>query len=262
LARQSTKTRSARRARYEKWLETVRGKSSRIVYKGDAALDVVMPMGGIGAGSIGLCGTGELREWQIFNQVNSSCVVPGSFFAIWAKRPRQEPVARLLQSTSVGDMPGLKATEFIGEFPIAHVRYRDRALPVRISMEAHTPLIPMNARDSAIPAVIFTFTVANPTEERVSVSIAASMQNAVGFDGLSEIDGVANPGYGRNRNRVVRRPGLTAINMTKSIVSVTYSRTERGVAGLSATPADMPPRLIRPRVRSRWRADSACTDTC
>lgn len=240
LARQSTKTQSAQLARHPK-RAAVRGKSARIVYKGDAVLDVAMPVGGIGAGSIALCGTGELREWQIFNQVNSACDVPHSFFAIWAKRPRREPVARLLQSRPVGEMPGVRSAEFVGECPIGHLDYRDRALPVRVSLEAYTPLIPMRARDSAVPAVVFTFTITNRTDERVRVSLAASMQNAVGFDGLGEIDGVANPGYGKNRNRVVRRPRLTAVHMTsdgpgkrhRNFGSMTLATTQRTASALA-----------------------------
>ena len=53
----------------------------RKVYRSEALRAVAMPLGGIGTGTIAICGDGSLRQWQIHNQVNHLACVPHSFFA-------------------------------------------------------------------------------------------------------------------------------------------------------------------------------------
>ena len=198
----------------EQWLAALMSPTKRKVYRSGELADLAMPMGGVGAGNIAICGDGALREWQIFNKVNSSCIVPGQFFAVWARAGDGESVARLLQTTPAEDFPLVKETEFIGEFPIAEVRYKDPALPVDVRMEAFSPFIPINSKDSGIPGIFFVFRVRNPGPQEVSVSLAASLQNAVNYDGRSAIRGVRFEGYGGNANAVVRGRGLTMIRMS------------------------------------------------
>lgn len=205
----------------EKWLAELMLPTKRKVYRGRELLDIAMPLGGIGAGNIAICGDGSLREWQIFNKVNAECVVPGQFFAIWAKTEGKDPVARVLQTTSIEGLPTIKETEFIGEFPIAEVRYKDPNLPITLSMEAFSPFIPMNAKDSGIPGIYFVFRIKNPQTVNVFASIGASLQNAVNYDGRSEIKGVRFAGYGGNENKLVEGKNFAAIHMYNSSISPT-----------------------------------------
>jgi uncharacterized protein (DUF608 family) len=182
---------------------------ARKVYRGASLRQIAMPMGGLGAGNVALGGGGSLRNWQIFNQCNPNAQLQASFFAIWAKPEGGEAVARLLQTEPVGKLPTLEAVEFVGEYPFAWLTYQDRALPVQARLEACCPLIPLNAKDSGIPGVVFRFTVKNPGAESVAVSLAQTCQNAVGFDGFNsfeEADG--------NLNRTSRRGGLHVLNLT------------------------------------------------
>src|SRR5438876_7923187 len=39
------------------------------VYRGEQLRAVAMPLGGIGTGSVALCGDGSLRQWQLCNNV-------------------------------------------------------------------------------------------------------------------------------------------------------------------------------------------------
>ena len=188
--------------------------SRRKVYQGESLTDLALPLGGIGAGSIALGGRGDLREWQIFNVANSACVVPGGFFAVRAQVGQGEPVARLLQLDGLAGLPSVAAIEYVGEYPLAELRYRDPALPVSVRLEAFSPFIPLNAKDSAIPGLVLNFTVKNTSSRPAQVSLLASCQNAVGYDGRSEIAGVASAGYGGNLNRVTRRPGWRGVEMT------------------------------------------------
>jgi non-lysosomal glucosylceramidase len=202
-------------------------RRAKRVYREDEVRALAMPLGGIGTGSIALCGDGSLRQWQIHNQVNHQACVPHSFFAVWAKRDHWHtpPVARVLQSPALYDaagpeapwtsndhqvpiahqsllarLPGVQGTEFVGEYPIAEVSYLDSELPVSVRMEAFNPFVPLNARDSAIPAILFQVTVRNPGAHRMNVSLAATLQNSVGWDGVEPIVGAHCPLYGGNEN--------------------------------------------------------------
>jgi uncharacterized protein (DUF608 family) len=209
---------------------------ARKVYSGERLRCVAMPMGGIGTGTISICGDGSLRQWEVVNQVNHQGYVPQSFFAVWAKS-RQVGMAKVLQTKPLSDedftpaasvsdhivpdelkelmddLPGVEAVEFIGEYPIAQLTYKDAALPVEVKCECFSPFVPLNERDSGLPAMVFVFSATNPTEQPVNVSFLAALQNFVGWDNVSLIRENENFGYGGNRNTVLQLNGLTAIEM-------------------------------------------------
>ena len=225
------------------WKKQSLGASERTVYRGDRLRAVAMPLGGLGTGSIALCGDGGLRQWQIFNQVNHAAHVPHSFFAIRARQGREPPVARVLQSRALYDdsgfepavtctdhvvpaesrrlleaLPGVAEIEFVGEYPIAQLGYADPALPVEVSLEAFSPMIPLNSKDSALPLILLRFSVTNPQAEPVEVSLAATLQNAVGYDGEKPIREVRCPDYGGNVNVPIHLRGLTGVHLTNARV--------------------------------------------
>lgn len=222
LARQRAARARDIESRFRAWARQVKGPARRIVYRGERLKAVAMPMGGIGAGNVSICGTGELRGWEIFNRHNPRAALPGSFFAVRARAADKQPVARLLQTEPVGCLPTVESLEFIGEYPIATLRYRDADLPVDVTLEAFSPLIPFDSTNSGPPAVIFVFTARNATRRQAEVSLLASLKNAVGYDGMSEIagpQGLENAGFGGNVNRVMRKRGLTCLLMTSETLA-------------------------------------------
>lgn len=227
---------------FEQWVARIHEPSDRIIYRGEALRAVALPLGGIGTGNLAIAGDGTLRQWQIFNQVNHTAFLPGTFFAIRTQGGRQgaAPATRLLQTDCFYEMPFepalstsdyvipeearrqaaagrcVQGIEFVGEYPIAELNYIDEELPVTVGLEALSPMIPLNARDSGLPAAIFTFTITNSGRRRIDVTLAGSLQNAVGYDSASGIAGVECVSYGGNENRAVHRPGLAAVEMTNS----------------------------------------------
>lgn len=183
------------------------------VYSGANLGAISIPVGGIGAGSIQMDGKARLAIWQIHNNYTQA-VVPGSFFAIRARRDGGRPVLRALQTEQVGPFPAMKRLTFRGEYPFAWYDYEDPALPVEVTLEAFSPMIPLDARDSAIPCAIFSFTVGNPGPDAVEVSLLASQQNAVGFTGDRPIDDLNYGGYGGNRTRLIKSGDTTVLHMT------------------------------------------------
>ena len=198
---------------------------------------IAMPLGGIGTGNVSVCADGALRQWQLHNIGNHLGTLPHSFFAIRASvvEPPQD-VVRILQATPqptdeqptplVNDdhLPawqldnltrfgGVAETRFSATYPFAHVRYLDPALPVEVELEAFTPLVPFDVERSSLPAALFSFTLRNSGPIAVHGTLAATLQNAVGWDGVSLIDGVHAAGYGGNANRLVRAQDWTSLVM-------------------------------------------------
>ena len=174
-----------------------------------------MPIGGIGTGSIWLDGQGRLGVWQIFNNL-SETRIPDSYFAVSARTGNGPAVTRLLQTVAEGPLAPVQEIEYEGGYPIARLTFRDDALPVQVTLEGFNPLIPLDTANSSIPCAIFRLTARNTSQQPVDVTLLATLQNAVGSQGAAGIQGVRFAGYGGNRNRVVRQPGMVAVAMDKS----------------------------------------------
>ncbi len=186
------------------------------IYRGANLEAVAMPIGGIGTGTVWLDGRGRLRVWQIFNNF-SEARIPGSFFAVRAQTRGGAEVLRVLQTQAEGPLTPVASLTFEGGYPIARLDFSDPDLPIAVRLEAFNPLIPTDAANSSIPCALFRFTTRNSGSVPVDVSLLGTCQNAVGSQGNGGIDGVRFSGYGRNRNRVVRGPGLVAISMEKAL---------------------------------------------
>ncbi len=183
------------------------------IYRGEHLGAISLTLGGIGAGSIQINGRAQRAVWQIFNN-HRHAVVPHSFFAVRVKAADAEPVVRALQTTPVGPLAAINALSFRGEYPFGWYDFKDANVPVKISMETFSPLVPLDVRNSAIPCAIFNFTAANPTDRPVEVSFLAAQQNAVGYLADKPIDGRTYPGYGGNRNRVLHGNKATVLHLT------------------------------------------------
>jgi non-lysosomal glucosylceramidase len=225
-------------------------RADRRVMRGENLRSVAMPMGGIGAGWIALAGDGGWRQWQTHNLPNHLAHLPHTFFAVqmrpsavhFTERKRPEDlmsVSRVLMSPSLyndetfspavtssdhiipdesrrllADWPGVDTVDYVGEYPIAELTYSDTDLLLPVRMEAFSPFVPLDEEASGYPAVICRLSVTNTLETNIHVSLTATLQNAVGWDGKGLISGTGFNGYGGNVNRVLRTKGLTTIEMT------------------------------------------------
>lgn len=161
----------------------------------DRQLEMIsFPLGGVGAGSVGLGGRGQLRDWQIFNRAQKGNALRYAFPAIWAQAAKGKPVARVLEarylppyqgasglgSDNVPGLPRLDSCAFTGEFPLARIDFHDAALPVAVRLEAFTPFIPLDSDDSGLPIAVLRYRVSNASTAAAGVAIAFSIENPVG----------------------------------------------------------------------------------
>ena len=226
------KLRAEREARHAKQLaerladETLVARGKQRVYRDESLEAVSLPLGGIGAGSIQINGRGERAVWQIFNN-HKHAFVPHSFFAVAVRRPADKPVLRAMQTTPMGPFPAMKSLSFRGEYPFGWYKFEDPELPVKITMEAFSPLVPLDARNSAIPCAIFNLAAENPTDKPIDVTFLAAQQNAVGYRGDGPIDSRAYAGYGGNLNEVLHEtPDKEHSNVPATILHMTSNKPD------------------------------------
>ena len=136
---------------------------------------ISFPLGGVATGQIRLNGAAELHDWQIFGNF-AEVKVPNSFFAV-----KVGDQVRALQTTAVGAFQAMDSLTFRGEIPFAWLTFE--GLPAKVSMEAYTPLEPLNERDSAMPCAIVTLTVENTGTAPMEAGFLASLQNPAGQAG-------------------------------------------------------------------------------
>ncbi len=155
---------------------------------------IAFPLGGVAAGSIGLGGRGQLRDWEIFNHPDKGRAPNYAFASIRARVGTAEPVTRVLESRlmppyeawgglspeRVSGLARLESATFTGEYPLAKIAFEDRDLPVEVALEAFTPIIPLDAEASGLPVAILRYVVTNPASQAAQVSIAFSLDNPVG----------------------------------------------------------------------------------
>lgn len=200
---------------------------------------VAMPLGGIGTGNVSICADGSLRQWQLHNIGNHVATLPGSFFALRVSRieppldtlrvlqavPREGAADTPLvtdnhvpawQRRIVDEFGGFSSARFSATYPVAEISFRDDDVPLDVRLEALTPLVPPDVEKSSLPVAMLTFTLRNPGDVGVHGTLGAALQNAVGWDGISPIDGVLGAGYGGNTNRLLRDGGWTSLVMENS----------------------------------------------
>lgn len=171
-----------------------------LVYSGRYTREISFPLGGIGTGCVGLGGDGRLRDWEIFNRPNKGSINGFSHFAIKAEKDGEMRDARFLHSDlppphsgtpgtsrrsfgfgarmeTLAGVPHFREAEFVGEFPVATIRFVDSTFPGAVVLSAFNPFIPLDEDNSSLPAAFFEISIRNTTDSRLSYTVAGSLTN-------------------------------------------------------------------------------------
>ena len=177
-------------------------------YTGKDLETIGMPIGGIAAGQLYLRGDGTLGLWWIFNKHVFTGYGRDCYRTYRPGSPVDSGFAVTRQTDAGTVVEPLDRTfsnvRFMGEYPIGVVRYSSESSPVKVEMEAFSPFIPLNAKDSALPATIFHITLENTSEKTINAGVEGRLENAVLIDSAKSI--IAN-----RRTRIVDEEGRTLI---------------------------------------------------
>ena len=152
------------------------------------------PLGGIGTGNVSLGARGELRDWELENLPDKGRRNPRTFFAVHAAPEGGAAVTRVLEARITGrrdldagfafddlaGLPRLDAATMHGEYPVVDIDFADETLPVTVSLHAFTPLVPLDADASGIPAAVLRYRVTNTAGVPVAVTVAGSVSHTAG----------------------------------------------------------------------------------
>jgi uncharacterized protein (DUF608 family) len=163
-----------------------------------------MHLGGIGTGNFEIGSDGQLTTWQLFNTLKDG-QVPFHFLV------KGGSVTKLLQTAGGPDWPRVKRIEMTGEYPVANLVYQDPDLPVGLELTAFSPFAPLDSRLSSAPSASFVFRIHNASNEDQTVSLAALMQNPVGYEAGEDNTDLTNPSFGGNVNEVFREGNATGL---------------------------------------------------
>jgi len=170
------------------------------VYTGRNTQEISFPLGGIGTGSIGLSGNGGLVDWEIRNRPSKFSLNGFSFFAVKAEQDGKTVLAKVIQGDKqppysgegqgrfegygfgprrgqMAGFPHFEHMKFRGEFPIAQLEFHDKADPLLVKLTAFNPFIPLNDKDSSLPAAVFAYEVTNTSKKSLDISLVGCVSN-------------------------------------------------------------------------------------
>ena len=173
-----------------------------MIYENEALKEISFPLGGIGSGSIGLCGNGKLMDWEIFNRPAKGTINNYAGFVVKATDKTGKSYTKILMGDVTTDLmgqrdiialfrgygfgpsrfsmcgfPHFKNCVFKGEFPVAEIRFSDDDFPGTVVLRAFNPLIPGQADDSSIPAAFFEVLYENETGEDLDFTVSFTLSN-------------------------------------------------------------------------------------
>jgi len=183
------------------WVRSLRDRGRPTVYrksKGELRF-IGMPVGGISAGTMYLGGDGRLWLWDIFNRNQrgidarviqwkgrtlrpndgSTYVDPAS-----AVRPLQQGFALAIEDgerriVKPLDEDHWDEVEFEAAYPIGTISYKDRALPLSVTLRAYSPFIPLDEENSGLPVTVLDFEISHRWAHKVRLSLTGWLENRV-----------------------------------------------------------------------------------
>ncbi|KAK3739472.1 hypothetical protein QZH41_020504 [Actinostola sp. cb2023] len=140
-----------------------------------------VPLGGLGTGSFELRADGTFSEWTLENQSpgGSAKLSRGALdLAFLAVRVQNHhgTKASLLRTHPPRGLPGVDGLSYSGGYPVSKLGIEDKGFfGVKMELFAYGTLKARSATDSALPTVVFSLRVRNPTPYQTNVSLLLNL---------------------------------------------------------------------------------------
>ena len=211
--------------------QILKGKDFSYKKTGNNLLQISMPMGGIGAGSIGLSGIGSLIDFSIYGKPDLTAAKPwgseqAGFAVLHIKGnnsvtrvvegivPKEQIYLQGIKgqgfiSTGVEGLPRFENCAFTGKYPLGKINLHDRKIPLSVSITGYNPFIPLDDKNSSIPCVILEYTLQNTSNKIVEYDFSYNLTNLCG-------DNYFDTGGTTSRNSVLKN-GIKFSNTLDSL---------------------------------------------
>jgi len=161
-----------------------------------------MPVGGICCGGVYVGGDGRLWLWDIFNQNQLGVITKilpvklegfnkkeisnadGTLYLepLTEASPLQQGFALSIAQNGTNIIKRLQEDDwdevtFEATYPVAVIKYIDNNLALEVSVQAFSPFIPGNAKDSGMPATIQSISLKNVSDNSIEVEVIGWLEN-------------------------------------------------------------------------------------
>lgn len=197
------------------WVRSLYARGEKQTYRNEELKYIGMPVGGIGAGLVYLGGDGRLWMWDVFNKQYARGFMGRGAGGDTYLNPFEQvhPFDQGFElrigagdgsRTFSLDSSGFSEVTFDGRYPMGIVRYQDPDCPLKVTLEAFSPFIPLDLENSSYPATVMRYTLENGGDKTVAAEIAAWTDNPVCLHTGRASDTL-------RKNSIVRRDGLTVL---------------------------------------------------
>lgn len=180
-----------------------------------------LPLGGIGTGTVGLGGRGDLRDFELANRPAKGFRPSTAFFAVRAQAAGQEPVALVAEGPlpvsayegAFGSpapnhgLPRFRDCTFDAAYPLGQVHLRDDDFPLALDLQGFNPFVLTDVETSSLPVAVLRHRLTNTSAVEVRATVALALANLVGANGSEDATG-------GNTNTLRTADGLLGVTMT------------------------------------------------
>jgi non-lysosomal glucosylceramidase len=146
-----------------------------------------MPLGGFGAGCIGRSPKGDFNLWHLDGGNHIFKHLPACQFSVYEQVEGEQPQAYGMSTTKPEDgslgrwqwYPAEKG-EYSALYPRSWYEYKN-VFKSELICEQFSPVWGGNYQESSYPIAVFDWTVHNPTDKPITLSIMLTWQNTVGW---------------------------------------------------------------------------------
>lgn len=189
-------------------------------YDQDHLAKISLPLGGIGTGTIGLGGRGDLRDFELGNRPAKGFRPHTAFFAIRAQVDDQQPTALVaegplpieLYEGAFGSpapnhgLPRFTNCSFDAAYPLGQIHLSDETFPLQVTIQGFNPLVLGDVATSSLPVAVLRYRLTNPGDRVVAATVVGSLSNVIGANGTDDA-------VGGNANLARETDGLTGITL-------------------------------------------------
>jgi uncharacterized protein (DUF608 family) len=174
-------------------------------YDAQHVLNVALPLGGIGTGTVSLGGRGELCDWEIMNKPGKrfSTITDGNqapFFAVYVRPQGKAPLTKALigplhpseyqhyegRPVNHHGLPRFSQASFDAAYPFGQVNLSDNKLPIQVKVKGFNPFVPGDIAASSIPLAVLKYEISNNSDQPIEVAVCGTMRNFIGIDGSKQ----------------------------------------------------------------------------
>ena len=147
------------------------------------------PVGGFGAGTFSRTYRGNFERWHVKAGIHKYQNVPADQFAVFVQPEGGAATAQVLSTQKPEDNAlsswnwtyPVGAGDYAALYPKSWFAYKNPQLPVTLTLEQFSPILPDNYKESSYPVAVYNWYATNPGKEKVTVSILFSWTNMVGW---------------------------------------------------------------------------------